>query len=614
MNENIKNKIEKFENINPFLLTDFYKTVHHLAYVPKMEYLTSYWTPRKSRIENVDKVVMFGLQAFIKKYLIYYFDKNFFNTPWNEIEKEYKRTIINCMNEAASDTTELKKLHDLGYLPLRISAVDEGERVNIKTPMIEITNTVAGFGWLVNYLETTISCNIWHPMTTATIGYEYRKFVNRYFNETVSDVAIKRVDIIDGKFVIRELTEEEKKNIKLNNIENTACGDFSMRGMTSPESAVAASAGHELSFSGTATIASNNWNEAYYNCDITKERIGIGVPSMEHSVMESYGKENEFECYRHLIEDVPAFRKGPLSIVSDTWDYWNVLTNYIPKLKDSIMKRDGKIIVRGDSGDPIDIICGELKGSDYIVVDNLTEEGIKDYFKYEAENTYPWNGTSESYYNVRINDYLYKVTCEHAFETDEDNEGYYTSTVEEVYYEKIELTPAMKGTVEILWDIFGGYINEKGYKVLDPHIGAIYGDSITLERGEAIYKELKEKGFAVNNCTLGIGSFTYNYLTRDSLGFALKATDCIVDGTEFAIFKDPITDKSKGNNFKKSQKGKCYVYRSGEDILYKDELTIEDLKKDEYKDNLLTTVYEDGKLIKDFTLTEIRNRLHKNNF
>ena len=200
------------------------------------------------------------------------------------------------------------------------------------------------------------------------------------------------------------------------------------------------------------------------------------------------------------------------------------------------------------------------------------------------------------------------------FETDEDNEGYYTSTVEEVYYEKIELTPAMKGTVEILWDIFGGYINEKGYKVLDPHIGAIYGDSITLERGEAIYKELKEKGFAVNNCTLGIGSFTYNYLTRDSLGFALKATDCIVDGKEFAIFKDPITDKSKGNNFKKSQKGKCYVYRNGEDILYKDELTIEDMKKDEYKNNLLTTVFEDGKLIKDFTLKEIRDRLHKNNF
>ena len=506
------------KSLNPMLMTDFYKTIHHLAYIPKLEYLVSYWTPRMTRIEGVDKVVSFGQQAMFKEYLIDMFNENFFNKPWEEIEADYVEFITNTMTAQAADTTELKKLHDLGYLPIRIKSVAEGERVNIKTPMFEVTNTVKGFGWLVNYLETYMSVNIWHPMTTATIAYEYRKIVNYYFDKTV-----------DG------------------GVRASACGDFSMRGMTSPECAMKASAGHLTSFTGTATISAIKWLEYYYNCDSRKEVVGKGVPSTEHSVMSSYGRDGEFECYRHLIEDV--FTSGLLSMVSDTYDYWNVITNYLPRLKNSIMNRDGKIIIRGDSGDPVDIICGELKASDYIVVDDLTEEGIKEYFKNEAKNTYPYNGTSESYYTVRIGDYLYEVTCEHAWDN-EDGEGYYTSEVEEVYYEKKEITPAMKGTVELLWDIFGGTVNSKGYKVLDPHIGAIYGDGITLERARNIYARLEAKGFAVTNCTLGIGSYSYlGQLSRDSLGFALKATNSVIAGVETQIYKDPITDKIKGNNY-----------------------------------------------------------------
>lgn len=577
-------EIKNVRKLNPMLMTDFYKTIHHLAYIPKLDFLVSYWTPRMTRIEGVDKVVSFGQQAMVKEYLINLFNDNFFNRDWEEVKAEYEELISNTMTVQASDTTEMKRLHDLGYLPIRIKSVAEGERVNIKTPMFEVTNTVKGFGWLVNYLETYMSVNIWFPMTTATIAYEYRKIVNKYFEKTVE-----------------------------NGIPATACGDFSMRGMTSPESAMKASAGHLTSFTGTATISSIVWLEQYYNCDSRKEVVGKGVPSTEHSVMSSYGREGEFECYRHLIEDV--FKTGPLSMVSDTYDYWNVITNYLPRLKNSIMNRDGKIIIRGDSGDPVDIICGELKGSDYIVVDGLTEEGIKDYFKNEAQNTYPWNGTSESYYNVRIGDYLYEVTCEHAWENDdEDVEGYYTSTVEEVTFEKKEIIPAMKGTVELLWDIFGGTVNSKGYKVLDPHIGAIYGDGITLERARNIYARLEEKGFAVTNCTLGVGSYSYQMNSRDTCGFALKATNCVIDGKEKYIFKDPITDKVKGNNFKKSQKGMCYVYRDGDDILYTDEHTIEELKEEKYADNLLQTIFEDGKVVNEVSLAEIRGRLHKGEF
>jgi nicotinamide phosphoribosyltransferase len=577
-------EIKNVRKLNPMLMTDFYKTIHHLAYIPKLDYLVSYWTPRMTRIDGVDKVVSFGQQAMVKEYLINLFNDNFFNRDWEEVKAEYEELISNTMTVQASDTTEMKRLHDLGYLPIRIKSVAEGERVNIKTPMFEVTNTVKGFGWLVNYLETYMSVNIWFPMTTATIAYEYRKIVNKYFEKTVE-----------------------------NGIPATACGDFSMRGMTSPESAMKASAGHLTSFTGTATIPSIVWLEQYYNCDSRKEVVGKGVPSTEHSVMSSYGREGEFECYRHLIEDV--FKTGPLSMVSDTYDYWYVITNYLPRLKESILNRDGKIIIRGDSGDPVDIICGELKASDYMVVDGLTEVGIKDYFKRYAEEHYDFGGAHTSWYKVRIADKLYEVTCEHVWVDDEEeNGGMYIPAVEYVDVKEIEITPAMKGTVELLWDIFGGTVNSKGYKVLDPHIGAIYGDSITLDRIRAIYARLEEKGFAVNNCTVGIGSYTYQYNTRDSFGFALKATNSVIDGVEKHIYKDPITDKVKGNNFKKSQRGMCYVYRDGDDILYTDEHTIEELKEEKYADNLLQTIFEDGKVVNEVSLAEIRGRLHKGEF
>ncbi|MGL4772551.1 MAG: nicotinate phosphoribosyltransferase [Clostridium sp.] len=484
---------------NPLLLTDFYKTIHHMCYAEGMTKLVSYWTPRMSRKEDMNKVVCFGLQPFLKKYLVEYFNDNFFNRAKNEVVLEYKRVIEKTMGKIAADTEHIEKLHDLGYLPIQIKAVPEGTRVNIKTPMIEITNTHEEFAWLVNYLETFMSCHIWQPMTSATIAYRYREIVSKYFEKTVSNGIIKK-----------------------------ACGDFSMRGFSSLESAESSSAGHLTSFTGTATIPAILFLEKYYNCSIEEEEVGLGTPSTEHSVMCSYGKD-ELSAYRRLITEV--FPSGILSIVSDTYDYFNILTNLLPKLKEEIMNRDGKIVIRGDSGDPVKIICG----------DKDAEEG----------------------------------------------------------------SPEYKGTVELLWETFGGEVNSKGYKVLDSHIGTIYGDSITVERCESICKNLEKKGFAVSNCVFGIGSYTYQYNTRDTFGFALKATHAVINGEEKFIFKDPITDTG---NFKKSQKGMCFVYKEGEDVLYKDELTIEEQEK--MGENLLELVFKDGKMVKEFTLREIREKLH----
>lgn len=558
--------------INSMLLTDFYKTIHHLAYVEGLETLVSYWTPRMSREEKVDKVVMFGLQAAIKKYLIEEFTENFFSRDKEEVVKEYKRIIANTMTEQAANTEFLEGLHDLGYLPIQIKAVEEGTRVNIKTPMIEFSNTVKGYGWLVNYLETLLSCNLWMPITSATKAYMYRETVNEYYDKTVDE------------------GERER---------HTAVGDFSMRGMGAVESAMSSGAAHLTSFTGTATIPAIVWLEEYYNTDCEKEVVGRGTPSTEHSVMSSYGRDGEFDSYKRLITEV--FPKGNLSIVSDTYDYWNVLINYLPKLREDILNRDGKIIIRGDSGNPVDIICGVAKTRNNVLETLRDFEALKhsrsvmppEVFVKEDNNFYRWVGP-----------YGTDWVC-------------YGS----------EASPEWKGTVEVLWDIFGGHINSKGYKVLDKHIGAIYGDSITPERAKLIFKELEEKGFSASNVTLGAGSYSYQYSTRDVYGFALKATNSVINGVETQIYKEPKTDTG---NFKKSQRGMCYVYQGVKQNIHGNDkmLKIENTKTDDIlyldglemsivnsmENNLLVEVFKDGKLIKDMSLKEIRDKLHNNKF
>jgi nicotinamide phosphoribosyltransferase len=159
-----------------------------------------------------------------------------------------------------------------------------------------------------------------------------------------------------------------------------------------------------------------------------------------------------------------------------------------------------------------------------------------------------------------------------------------------------------KGAVEALWDIFGGTVTEKGYKLLDSHIGLIYGDAITLRRAEEIINRLAAKGFASINVVFGIGSYTYQYNTRDTFGFAIKSTACVIDGVEKQIFKDPKTD----DGTKKSQKGKVHVYRDGNgEIKWSDGHSL----ASEMSVDLLQPIFLDGKAKNETTLEEIRGRI-----
>ena len=482
---------------NPFLLTDYYKVGHTFQYPENTTLVYSNLTPRKSRLKETDHMVFFGLQYFIKEYLLSYFNENFFNRPKESVMEEYKRRIRTSLGSDLPSYEHIEKLHDLGYLPLEIKALPEGSLVPMRVPCLTIVNTKPEFYWLTNFLESILSAEIWQPCTSATIAFQYRKLLDRYAEETG----------VPSEFV------------------QWQGHDFSFRGMSSLESAITSGMGHLLSFTGTDTIPAIDALEQYYSADADKELIGGSVPATEHSVMCSGSKDGELETFKRLITEV--YPSGIISIVSDTWDLWKVCTEYLTELKDIVMERNGKVVIRPDSGDPVKVICGDKNG---------------------------------------------KTTTE------------------------------KKGVVELLWDIFGGTITEKGFKLLDPHIGAIYGDSINLDRAEAICEGLKQKGFA-SQVVFGIGSFTYQYNTRDTFGLAMKATYVEVNGEGRAIFKDPVTD----DGTKKSAIGLLQVkYEDGEFILN------DNVSKKEEKQGELKTVFKDGKILKEFTLNDIRKRLNEN--
>lgn len=551
---------------------DGYKFSHHKQYSPHTEVVYSTWTPRKSRLHGVDKVVFFGLQYFIKDYLIDSFDKTFFNRPKSEVVHEFVKVMKAYSGD--EDASHWEALHDLGYLPLKIHALPEGTLCPIRVPMFTIENTLPEFYWLTNFIETILSTEIWKPMTSATIALQYRKILDKWAEKTCDD----------------------------NSHVDYQGHDFSMRGMTSLNCAASSGAGHLLSFKGTDTVPAVLWLEQYYNADNSNSSVGVSIPATEHSVAETniieiqdmiedksehaeltqfmsglhWGDIVEWDS-RKLAEAIylnrllNVYPKGFFSYVADTYNLWEVCSSILPVLKDKIMNRDGRVVIRPDSGDPVDILCGLNTREEYkdcqSIIDTVIKEGKKQ-----------------------------GLNISQAQKIEDCFEGQYKEQ-------------QFKGVIELLWETFGGTINSKGYKVLDPHIGCIYGDAITLERAEEICRRLESKGFASSNVVLGIGSYTYNMNTRDTFGFALKTTYGVVNGKELLLYKDPITD----DGTKKSALGRvAVVEKDGEltlvDGLYQKDWLGYHLSKTRETDQMID-VFKDGKLLVDWTLKEIRQTI-----
>ncbi len=512
--------------MNPLLLTDGYKTGHHQQYPKGTTLVYSNFTPRSNKYapKGCDKVVSFG-QQMVMQQIHEAFDKDFFQRSKDEVCGEMKRELSMYLN-TDYDVSHFEALHDLGYLPIDVKALPEGTLVPIKVPVLTIYNTHPDFYWVTNYLETILSNLLWKPMTSATIAHQYRKVLTKWMEKTDSE----RAWFIDWQG-----------------------HDFSMRGMDSVEAVISSGVAHLTSFMGSDSLPAIYGARKYYGAE---GPVAGSVNATEHSVMCAGGKEDEVETFRRLLETYPT---GILSVVSDTWDLWKVCTEHVVTLKDEIMNRDGKLVIRPDSGDPADILCGVG-------------------------------------YDVHIN----------PFRTNRPD-----YSIEE-----------RKGVIELLWDVFSGTVNEQGYKVLDPHIGAIYGDSITIERADEICRRLEAKGFASTNVVLGIGSFTYQYNTRDTFGFAMKATYVEVKHWDVAterlndafgknanpewiegreIFKDPITD----DGTKKSATGLLCVALNEEKEIY----LVDKVDWETECEGLLETIYQDGEFFNQTSLEEIRKRL-----
>lgn len=318
-------------NTNPMLLCDFYKLSHRRMYPPGTEMVYSTWTPRGTRLPGFTSFVWFGLQAVIKQRLLGQFQQSFFDAPVEQVVDGYARIVKHTLGESNPDVQHIRDLHDLGYLPLRIRALPEGTRVPLRTPVMTIENTDPRFFWLTNYLETLLSCELWKPSTSATIAAEYRRVFNAFAVDTVGD---------DGFCQFQG-------------------HDFSMRGLSSLEAGILSGLGHLTSFVGTDTIPAIEAAEMYYNANVETELVGTSVPATEHSVQCAYGNDDEY--VRSVISDVHP--TGIVSVVSDGYDFWDVVLRVLPSLKSTIMARDGKVVIRPDSGDPVKIVCGDPEAS-----------------------------------------------------------------------------------------------------------------------------------------------------------------------------------------------------------------------------------------------------------
>lgn len=470
-------------NRNSLLMTDVYKLGHMLQIPDGTTEFFSYLMARSDK--NLERTVFFGLQYYLKEILC----QEFTETDEAEFFQVYESILGPVPDKVRSN---IQALVNLGYWPLEIKAVPEGEVMPVQNVLMTIRNTHPDFAWTVGYVESLL-LKVWNTITVASYSLKLRQLVTKFALQTCDDMSHLPFQV----------------------------HDFGYRGVSSEETAGLSGAAHLLNFLGTDTVPAVKFLMDYYDGQFP---IGLSVPATEHSVMCAYTENGEFQAFRHLLDIYPT---GIVSIVSDTYNLWKVLNEYALFLHKKIMERDGKVVFRPDSGDPEKIICGNPdapKGS-----------------------------------------------------------------------------PEWKGALQLLWDTFGGTINSKGYRVLDPHVGLIYGDGFYFDRYQQVLSRMRELGWASSNLVTGIGGLLLQNHTRDELGFAVKAVRAIVHGEPRELIKDPVTDHKK-----KSHQGLLRLVKNPDGTY----ATLDRQTDEQERASYLTTVFKDGTLVgKPHTLQEIRDRI-----
>jgi nicotinamide phosphoribosyltransferase len=453
-------------NYNLILDVDSYKASHWLQYPPKTTGLYSYL---ESRGGKYPVTVFFGLQYILKQYLSQPIE------PWMVDEAKIFFAAHGVPFNEAGWRYIAEDLQ--GYLPIRIQAVPEGAVVPVQNVLMTMESTDPQVFWLISWLETLL-LRVWYPTTVATQSWQLKRRIFHALEQTSDDPSA------DIPFKLH---------------------DFGARGVSSCESSGIGGMAHLVNFSGSDTVQGVLYANRYYRHPMA----AYSIPAAEHSTITAWQRQGEESAYRNMIEQFA--KPGSLvAVVSDSYDLWNAIDHlWGDRLKQAVIESGATVVIRPDSGDPVEIVGKVLERLD---------------------------------------------VC------------------------------------------FGSTLNQKGYKVLN-HVRVIQGDGVNEESIAEILQRVEQLGFSAANLAFGMGGALLQQLNRDTQKFAIKCSEVIVDGEAIAVYKDPITDPGK-----RSKRGRL--------VLLKTEMGYETVAatSENASLNQLEVVYENGKLMKEYTLDEVRQR------
>lgn len=456
--------------------SDSYKFTHWKQYPKGTTKVYSYLESRGGKFDNT---VFYGLQYILKKH--------FEGLVVTESDVESAKSIIDQHIGIGvfnyDGWMRVVKVHN-GRIPVRIKAVPEGTVVDVKNVLMTIENTDDELPWITNFCES-ILLQIWYPITVSTLSREIKKNFIEYLIKTTS-----------------------YNRGEINNLISFMLNDFGYRGASSHESASIGGSAHLVNFLGSDNVSSINLILSYYN---TNNMPAFSIPASEHSTMTSWTEPLEVKAFENMLDQFPT---GLVACVSDSFDIIRACRDHWgTTLRDKILNRDGRLVIRPDSGDPIQ---------------------------------------------------------------------------------------TLKKIFNILWDKFGGTINGKGFKVIDPHVRVIQGDGVNYESIVDIMKMMVDEGFSIENIAFGMGGALLQKVDRDTQNFAIKCSSITINGVEIDVRKNPIEINENGDSvssFKKSKSGRLKLVNG---------LTVES-SSDEVGDELVD-VFKDGVITKEWTFEEIKER------
>ena len=649
--------------VNPILANDSYKLSHFDQVPGNCSQIYSHLTPRsvkylKAKFPTMsDKVIVFGIQMTIKV-LQDRWEEGFFKRPWSEVNEQSLKVLTGFVGYSSEDLYRFKELHTLGYLPLKFKGLPEGSWVNQNIPVITVTNTLPEYHWLTNFMEPPILNTIYKPMTVATLSLELARLRDKYFDLTVYDQSGKDFALHD--FSYRGQAGHESAALAIAAYLLYTKGTDTMAGIEAAQYYYKAGSDIAGSISAfehsTATLGIQYYrniirrfyevdgaavktagDEIIANTVLEKDEQGVDVPLTEEQIHDIYFNvraellhaqlekislkavkegiraalwvdlnmvtESEdqrelaigetFNLARTLIDVYPT---GFFAYVSDSYDYTRVISLILPALKHIILARDGKLVIRPDSSDPVEVVNGTP-------VSSIKDEAAKEVLTLNVGESFSFDGsvyvkvkhppvpegTFLPFFLLEQNGFIKKL----------GSDPKTAEAIQQEFKARVIASEAL-GSVRTLAEIFGTTTNEKGYKQLPSQIGLVYGDGMNYDRIDRIYSGLMSNGYAASNVVLSGGAYMLANLTRDDLGFAIKASYAKVDDIGIPVYKQPKTDLSKASS---AGLFKVVKDEAGEYIL------LPNVTPQQEEEGELQTVWVDGKFVKETTFDEIKARL-----